>query len=168
MEHATELLISSQEFVPRTSLSENILGWYDEYIYLLFIFIGLSLIVYAIKLHFDIYDSQIIAVKAIITNIECSPHIINRRRNTYTCKINIRYKINNRIIDNIIVTNGTQIHHEGDEAVVYVDRENPVNISTPYISDTILTIVLSTLGLLIILIVLSTLSTLSIKNLFYS
>lgn len=168
MEHTVDTVAVDPTSVPRidpgtipripTNITEhnteNIMR-YNEYIYIFLIFIGISLIVYAIKLHFDIYDSQIVAVKAIITNIDCNRYIINRRRDTYNCRIDIRYEINDRIIDNVLLTEGTTIRYTGDELMVYVDRENPVNVYTPYMSDNLLTLILSTLGLLIILLTLS-------------
>lgn len=129
---------------------------YNDYIYIFLILIGLILIIYSIKIHFDMYDSDIIPIKATITDIECNRYIINRRRDTYQCKISIRYKINNRIMDNILSTEGKKIHYVGDELMVYVDRGNPVNVYTPYMSDNLLTLVLSTFGVLIILATLST------------
>lgn len=123
---------------------------YTEYIYIFFIFVGLIFIIYAIKLHFDIYDASIIPIKATITDIQCNRHIISRKRDTYHCKINIRYVIDDRILDNVLYTEGTVIHYVGDDLVVYVDRENPVNVYTPYMSDNHKTLIFSTFGLLII------------------
>ena len=128
----------------------------NEYIYICMVLIGLILIICSIKLHFDTYDSESMAVKATVTDIECNRYIKNRIRDLYKCKINIRYVINNRSIDNILITEGKVVHDIGDELMVYVDRANPVNVYAPYMSDDLLILVLSTLGVLIILFTLST------------
>lgn len=140
-----------------TSINNDIMSHITKYsyIHMFLILIGFSLIAYGIKIHFDIYDSDIIAVKATIMDIECNRHIINRRRDAYDCKINIRYEIDDRLLDNIIFTEGKQINYVGDEILVYVDRTNPVNVYTPYMSDSLLSLLLSVLGVLIILITLS-------------
>jgi hypothetical protein len=63
----------------------------------------------------------------------------------------IKYEINGKTITNSLKTYGKTVYYIGSEITVYVDKNNPVNIYTPYITDETLSINLCILGVLIIL-----------------
>src|SRR5438477_11377909 len=79
---------------------------YNEYIYVIFLVIGVLLIIYGVKVHFDIYDSRYIPIKATITDVTCNRYIINRRMDSYHCFVSIEYQLNNKLIKNDIQTYG--------------------------------------------------------------
>src|SRR5579872_5065831 len=75
---------------------------HNEYVYIFMVIIGLILIIYGIKLHFDMYDSKYVSVRATITDIDCNRVILNRRRDIYNCTIEIEYTFDDKIISNTI------------------------------------------------------------------
>lgn len=129
----------------------SIMESHNEYIYVIFIIIGFLLIAYATKIHFDAYDSMFIPIKAIITNVDCVRHIINRRRDDYHCQITIEYELRGRVIENYLQTHGGKIYYVGDQILIFVDKDNPVDMYVPYMSHTLLTLILTIIGILIIL-----------------
>lgn len=125
---------------------------YSNYLYACFWIIGLVMIIYSIKIHFDMYDAQYIPVKAQIVNVYCNRYIINRRRDEYHCVLTLKYEINNKVVTSSIQTINTINQYEGSEVMIYVDKENPINIYTPNISQNYLSIVLFFVGVIIIII----------------
>lgn len=121
-------------------------------IYIILFFIGCVLIIYGIKIHFDAYESIYAPIKALIINATCVKHTVNRRRNENYCIIDLRYEINNKKIINTIQTHGTITYRQGESILIYVDKENPLNIYVPYMSHTLQTLLLCTCGMMIVLI----------------
>jgi ribosomal protein S17E len=128
---------------------------HNEYIYIILFIIGCVVFIIGIKIHFDAYESMYVPIKAMIIDATCEKHAVNRRRNENYCTINLGYEINSKKIKNIIQTYGTTTYRQGDLILIYVDKENPLNIYVPYMSHTLQTLLLCTCGVLIILITLS-------------
>ena len=101
---------------------------YNNYLFISFWSIGLLMIIYSIKIHFDMYDAQYIPIKAEIVNVYCNRYIINRQRDDYHCVLTLKYEINNKIITSSIQTVNTINQYAGSEVLIYVDKENPLNI----------------------------------------
>jgi hypothetical protein len=136
-----------------TKETNNIEGSYYDYIFIIFIIIGVILIIYAVKIHVDIYDSLYVPIRAIISNVSCQRYIINRYRDQYHCLIDLEYQINERLISNDIQTYGsTTSYHVGDAILIYVNKDNPMDIYVPYMTHTFLSLLLGTIGVLLILI----------------
>jgi len=127
---------------------------HNEYIYVILFILGCVLFIYGIKIHFDAYESTYVPIKASIIDVTCEKHVVNRRRNENYCTINLGYEIDNKKIKNTIQTYGTTTYRQGELILIYVDKENPLNIYVPYMSHILQTLLLCTCGVLIILITL--------------
>ncbi len=125
---------------------------YNNYLFISFWSIGLLMIIYSIKIHFDMYDAQYIPIKAEIVNVYCNRYIINRQRDDYHCVLTLKYEINNKIITSSIQTVNTINQYAGSEVLIYVDKENPLNIYTPNVSQEYLSIILFFFGLITMII----------------
>lgn len=127
---------------------------YNNYtfLYIFFWILGISMIVYSIYLHFSIYDAQYIPIKAEIVNVYCNRYIINRQRDDYHCVLTLKYEINNKMVTSSIQTVNTINQYVGAEVIIYVDKENPINIYTPNISQEYLSTIILFIGILIIIV----------------
>ena len=103
-------------------------------------------------MHFDIYDAQYIPIKAEIVDVYCNRYIVNRRRDDYYCVLTLKYEINNKIITSSIQTVNTINQYAGAKVMIYVDKENPINVYTPNVSLENLSPIIFFFGLIIIII----------------
>lgn len=114
--------------------------------------IGLILIFGALVIHFNMYESKYIPVKAIVIDLECERFIINRERDEYHCKLTVEYKIDNNYLQTIVHTVGQNIYYIGSEILIYVDNDNPVEVYEPYISNNFISLASCFCGILLLLV----------------
>jgi hypothetical protein len=122
-----------------------------SFVYVIFWIIGMMMIVYSIKMHFDTYDAQYVPVKAEIVNVYCDRYIVNRRRDDYHCVLTLKYEMNEKIITSSVQTVDNVNQYVGTQVMIYVDKENPINIYIPNISLEYLTTMLFFIGLVILI-----------------
>jgi hypothetical protein len=114
--------------------------------------IGLILLAYGIMYHFYLYDSNFIPIKAHIVEAACDRVIINRRRDEYYCLMTIEYVVDGKTISNTLQTNGNNMYYVGTDLSIYVNRNNPVDMYIPFISQRLSVILLVSFGIVLILI----------------
>jgi len=116
----------------------------------IFIVIGIILIISGICAHFNMYDSTYLPITGKIIDIDCERFIINRDHDQYHCTMTIEYEVDNKILRTRIQTDWHEIYYVGSDFFMYVERDNPIQVYTPYLSDKFLFTAFCFCGILII------------------
>jgi len=114
--------------------------------------IGIVLILWALIIHFNMYESKYIPVRSTVIDLECERFIINRERDEYHCKLTVEYKLDNNYLQTIVHTMGQNIYYIGSEILIYIDRDNPVEVYEPSISNNFISLASCVCGILLLLI----------------
>lgn len=144
-------LISNGNIFFNSLLNDTIYN--DPFFYIL-VLIGTILLTYGTIYHFYLYDSTYVPVKAVIVEATCDRVIVNRRRDEYYCLMTIEYVIDGKTISNTLQTHSNDMYYVGTELSIYVNRNNPVDMQIPFISQKLLVLLLALLGVMIIIIAL--------------
>lgn len=121
------------------------------------IIFGIILVCCSVNIHFSSYDSKYVPVKATIINMSCERYVINRKRDDYHCAVLLRYTLNDNALESTIQLDSQHIHYIGSELLVYVNKDNPVEVYIPYVSNEFLSLGSCILGLMLLLITSGTL-----------
>jgi hypothetical protein len=114
--------------------------------------LGVTILIIGILYHFYLYESKYVPVKATITEAACDRVIINRRRDEYYCLMTIEYTVDGRAISNTLQTHGSNQYYVGSELTIYVDRDNPINVYIPFISQKLTVLLLVMFGIVILIV----------------
>lgn len=124
---------------------------HNEYVYIGLLIIGIIFVLYAIKLHFDMYDADYIPVKAHVTNVDCTRYIVNRHQDKYHCILAVTYTFNDRTINGFINTVGMNLHYSGSDVKIYVNKNDPIDITMPKVSPEMMAILFCFFGTVLII-----------------
>lgn len=102
----------------------------------------LFLIVYAIKIYFDTYQSNYDIIKATIKGVKCERSVIANVRVEYHCILNVDYKYRAYPINSDLITQGSTIYLVGDQIDISVNKQNPIEITLPNVSNKVTAIII--------------------------
>lgn len=114
--------------------------------------VGITLLIYGILYHFYLYETDFIPIKALIVEATCDRIIVNRTRDEYYCLMTIEYKVDGKTISNTLQTHGSNIYYVGTELSIYVNRNNPVDMYIPFVSQKLLVLLLIFFGIVTIIV----------------
>lgn len=113
-------------------------------------------IFFAIKIHFDAYDSIFVPVTGIIIDVDCTRYIVNRNRDEYHCTMTVEYIFDKRILHTTVKTDEQKMYTVGSEIKLFVDKNNPIKLEEKNIPKNVLSYtycLIGVFGMIVILMI---------------
>jgi hypothetical protein len=104
----------------------------------------------AIKIYFNKYDSDYVLIEALVKNKKCYNVMANQRTRDH-CVFLLEYVYDNKLINSRLQIIGNKDVYEGDNIIIRVNKENPIEISVPYVSNDMMSSIIFIISFLTII-----------------